>query len=273
LPCSENLQTVALSNSLTSVLTVSRTNRLPKYVSSTIEPPPDRSSRDPDRCFKRRLSPCAPAARRSSRNCATTCHAIWRGTHVGAAGQGDRARGPAAVCRARRSGSGAVAGGVRCHQLERRSDVPAAPVGITQSLWPQCGKRCAAFTACRRPSRWWSTALGTPALKRSPRWRSVPAAVPAASPSPMARVRRRGCFPAARLRRGWVRTPRRGPDKPAQPIPPAHASLRSVADARPATNSGQNPRTSSLRSDRCARPLSTPCSGGPGMRSTCPAGT
>jgi len=45
---------------------------------------------------------------------------------------------------------------------------------------------------------------------------------------------------------------------------PAHASPGSVADARPATNSAQNPHTSSLRSDRCARPLSTPCSGGPG---------
>jgi len=34
---------------------------------------------------------------------------------------------------------------------------------------------------------------------------------------------------------------------------PAHASPGSVADARPATNSAQNPRTSSLRSDLCAR--------------------
>jgi len=35
--------------------------------------------------------------------------------------------------------------------------------------------------------------------------------------------------PAARLRQGWVRTPRQGPDEPAQRFPPAHASLRSVA--------------------------------------------
>ncbi len=36
----------------------------------------------------------------------------------------------------------------------------------------------------RRPSRWRSTALGTPIWKRSPRWRSVTAAVHATGPSP-----------------------------------------------------------------------------------------
>ena len=35
-------------------------------------------------------------------------------------------------------------------------------------------------------------------------------------------------------------------------------------DGKPSTNSAQNLGTSSPRSDRCARPLSTPCSSGPG---------
>ena len=67
--------------------------------------------------------------------------------------------------------------------------------------------------------------------------------------------------PAARLRQGWVRTPRQGPDEPAptfpRPRPRPRASTGSVAARGPGENSGQNPRTSSLRSDRTARPLST----------------
>ena len=265
---------MALSNSRTSVLTVSRTNgltdcqnmlvpRSSRHQTGRLGTPTAVSSAGCLHAHLRRGVRAATAQQPATQLAWDTCWCSWTGRPSPRPGSGMPRKA---------FGFGGGCGGVRCHHNERRFDVPAAPVGITQSLWPQCGKRCAAFTACRRPSRWWPTALGTPTLKRSPRWRSVPAAVPAASPSPIARVRRRGCFPAARLRRGWVRTPRRGPDKPAQPFPPAHASLRSVADARPATNSGQNPRTSSLGSDRCARPLSTPCSGGPGMRSTCPAG-
>jgi len=67
-----------------------------------------------------------------------------------------------------------------------------------------------------------------------------------------------------REREGWVRTPRQGPDEPAPIFLPARALTGSVAARGPGKNSGQNPRTSSLRSDRSRPPLEHSVLGRPG---------